>query len=98
MNFELMFNSFPKLLNAAGVTLKLLSASLIAGLLVFMTFSNLSKFLFEKIMPKIFPDIHIVKCNTIRNKALNILNKAINKKKLGIIPENIKNLPNRVKL
>ena len=49
-------------------------------------------------MPKIFPDIHIVKCNTIRNKALNILNKAINKKKLGIIPENIKNLPNRVKL
>ena len=29
MDFELMINSFPKLLNAAGITLKLLSVSLV---------------------------------------------------------------------
>ena len=28
-------------------------------------------------MPKIFPDIHIVKCNTIRNKALNIFEREL---------------------
>ena len=33
MDFELMINSFPKLLNAAP-TLKLLSVSLIVGLLI----------------------------------------------------------------
>ena len=31
MDFDLMINSFPKLLNATVVTLKLLSASLIIG-------------------------------------------------------------------
>ena len=34
MDFELMINSFPKLLNAAVVTLKLLSVSLIVGLFI----------------------------------------------------------------
>ena len=32
MDFELMVNSFPKLLNATLITLKLLSVSLIIGL------------------------------------------------------------------
>ena len=41
MDFELMFNSFPKLLNAAGVTLKLLSASLIVGLFIGLLFAIL---------------------------------------------------------
>ena len=41
MDFELMFNSFPKLLNAAGVTLKLLSASMIAGLFIGLLFAIL---------------------------------------------------------
>ena len=43
MDFDLMFNSFPKLLNAAGVTLKLLSASLVAGLLIGLFFAILKK-------------------------------------------------------
>ena len=34
MDFELMINSLPKLINAAGITLKLLSVSLIVGLLI----------------------------------------------------------------
>ena len=34
MDLELMANSFPKLLSAAIITLKLLSASLIAGLFI----------------------------------------------------------------
>ena len=34
MDLELMANSFPKLLNAAVITLKLLSASLIIGLFI----------------------------------------------------------------
>ena len=34
MDFELMANSFPKLLNAAVITLKLLSVSLIVGLFI----------------------------------------------------------------
>ena len=41
MDFELMFSSFPKLLNAAGVTLKLLSVSLIIGLFVGLLFAIL---------------------------------------------------------
>ncbi len=41
MDFELMANSFPKLLSAAIITLKLLSASLIAGLLIGLFFSIL---------------------------------------------------------
>ena len=34
MDFELMVNSFPKLLNATLITLKLLSVSLIIGLFI----------------------------------------------------------------
>ena len=34
MDFELMSNSFPKLLSAAVITLKLLSVSLIVGLFI----------------------------------------------------------------
>ncbi len=41
MDFELMMNSFPKLLNAAVVTLKLLSVSLIVGLLIGLLFAIL---------------------------------------------------------
>ena len=41
MDFELMANSFPKLLNATLITLKLLSVSLIAGLLIGLFFSIL---------------------------------------------------------
>jgi octopine/nopaline transport system permease protein len=41
MDFELMINSFPKLLNAAGITLKLLSASLIVGLFIGLLFAIL---------------------------------------------------------
>ena len=41
MDLELMANSFPKLLNAAVITLKLLSASLIIGLLVGLFFAIL---------------------------------------------------------
>ena len=41
MDFELMVNSFPKLLNAAGITLKLLSVSLVAGLLIGLLFAIL---------------------------------------------------------
>ena len=39
MDFELMINSFPKLLNAAAVTLKLLSVSLIIGLFIGLLFA-----------------------------------------------------------
>ena len=48
MDFELMANSFPKLLSAAIITLKLLSASLIAGLFIGLFFSilRLSKNIF----------------------------------------------------
>ena len=41
MDLELMINSFPKLLNAAGITLKLLSVSLIVGLLIGLFFAIL---------------------------------------------------------
>jgi octopine/nopaline transport system permease protein len=41
MDFELMLSSFPKLINAAGVTLKLLSASLIAGMFIGLLFAIL---------------------------------------------------------
>ena len=41
MDFELMVNSFPKLLNAAGVTLKLLSVSLVVGLFIGLLFAIL---------------------------------------------------------
>ena len=41
MDFELMINSFPKLLNAAVVTLKLLSVSLIVGLFIGLLFATL---------------------------------------------------------
>ena len=41
MDFELMINSFPKLLNAAVVTLKLLSVSLIVGLFIGLFFAIL---------------------------------------------------------
>ena len=41
MDFELMINSFPKLLNAAGITLKLLSVSLIVGLVIGLFFASL---------------------------------------------------------
>ena len=41
MDLELMANSFPKLLNAAFITLKLLSASLIIGLFVGLFFAIL---------------------------------------------------------
>ena len=34
MDFDLMINSFPKLLNATLITLKLLSVSLIVGLIL----------------------------------------------------------------
>ena len=40
MDFELMINSFPRLLNAAGITLKLLSVSLVAGLFIGFFFCN----------------------------------------------------------
>ena len=41
MDFELMINSFPKLLNATLITLKLLSASLIFGLVIGLLFAIL---------------------------------------------------------
>ncbi len=41
MDFELMINSFPKLLNATMVTLKLLSASLFFGLFIGLLFAVL---------------------------------------------------------
>ena len=41
MDFELMINSFPKLLNAAVITLKLLSISLIIGLFIGLLFAIL---------------------------------------------------------
>jgi octopine/nopaline transport system permease protein len=41
MDFDLMINSFPKLLNATFITLKLLSASLIIGLFVGLIFAIL---------------------------------------------------------
>ena len=41
MDFELMINSFPKLLNAAAITLKLLSVSLIIGLIIGLLFAIL---------------------------------------------------------
>ena len=41
MDFELMINSFPKLLDAAVVTLKLLSVSLIVGLFIGLLFAIL---------------------------------------------------------
>ena len=41
MDFELMINSFPKLLNAAVITLKLLSTSLIIGLFIGLFFAIL---------------------------------------------------------
>ncbi len=41
MDFELMINSFPKLLNAVVVTLKLLSVSLIVGLFIGLLFAIL---------------------------------------------------------
>ena len=41
MDFELMINSFPKLLSAAVITLKLLSISLIIGLFIGLLFAIL---------------------------------------------------------
>ena len=41
MDFELMINSFPKLLNATAITLKLLSASLFFGLFIGLLFAVL---------------------------------------------------------
>ncbi|MDC3006951.1 ABC transporter permease [Candidatus Pelagibacter sp.] len=41
MDFELMFNSFPKLLGATVITLKLLSVSLIVGLFIGLCFAIL---------------------------------------------------------
>ena len=41
MDFELMINSFPKLLNAAVITFKLLSVSLIVGLFIGLSFAIL---------------------------------------------------------
>ena len=41
MDFELMFNSFPKLLGATVITLKLLSVSLIIGLFIGLLFAIL---------------------------------------------------------
>ena len=41
MDFELMINSFPKLLGATIVTLKLLSVSLIVGLFIGLLFAIL---------------------------------------------------------
>ena len=41
MDIELMINSFPKLLSAAVITLKLLSASLIIGLFIGLFFAIL---------------------------------------------------------
>ena len=41
MDLELMINSFPKLLNAAVITLKLLSVSLIIGLFIGLFFAIL---------------------------------------------------------
>ena len=40
MDFDLMLNSFPKLLNATLVTLKLLSLSLITGLFLGFCFAR----------------------------------------------------------
>ena len=41
MDFDLMISSFPKLLNATLITLKLVSASLIFGLLIGILFAIL---------------------------------------------------------
>ena len=48
MDFDLMLNSFPKLLNATLITLKLLSLSLIIGLILGFCFAilRLSKNIF----------------------------------------------------
>jgi len=48
MDFELMINSFPKLISAAAITLKLLSVSLIIGLFIGLLFAilRLSKNIF----------------------------------------------------
>ena len=40
MDFELMINSLPKLLDATVITLKLLSVSLVVGLFVGLFFCN----------------------------------------------------------
>ena len=39
MDFDLMISSFPKLLNATLITLKLLSVSLVVGLILGILFS-----------------------------------------------------------
>ena len=52
MDFELMINSFPKLFNAAVVTLKLLSVSLIVGLFIGLLFAILRS-AFQTIKPGI---------------------------------------------
>ena len=41
MDFDLMINSFPKLLNATVITLKLLSVSLVIGLFIGLLFALL---------------------------------------------------------
>ena len=47
MDIELMISSFPKLLNATLITLKLLSVSLIVGLFIRLGFGSLTRFRFS---------------------------------------------------
>ena len=43
MDFDLMISSFPKLLNATLITLKLLSVSLVIGLILGILFSIMNQ-------------------------------------------------------
>ena len=55
MDFELMINSFPKLLSAATITLKLLSVSLIIGLFIGLLLIFIPVFQFIKSKTTINP-------------------------------------------
>ena len=63
MDFELMINSFPKLLSAAVITLKLLSVSLIIGLFIGLFFAilRLNKNVFINKLSQKIPEIIIKK-------------------------------------
>ena len=64
MDLELMINSFPKLLSAAVITLKLLSVSLIIGLFIGLFFAilrlNKNIFIIDLLMDiRIFLEGHL---------------------------------------
>ena len=65
MDFELMINSFPKLLNATVITLKLLSVSLIIGLFIGLLFAIL------RLNKNIFINKFSTFCSKFRRKLPN---------------------------